>query len=136
MFFVVFFVFTVFLSFGDLPRHQKGVHRSRFSPIGGVLVGIWGPPWEFLTASWATKRPSALLEIYLTPLGHPGGVQGGSQGPSEDGFQTFLDHICCSKGAYLEVITAFSSSVLLLLSSFEIRIVELLSVIMFFNRLF
>ena len=52
-------IFTDFWSFWDLPRHQKGVHRSRFSPIGGVLGGIWAPPYEFLTASWATKRPSA-----------------------------------------------------------------------------
>ena len=49
-------IFTDFWSFWDLPRYQKGVHWSRFSPYGGVLGGIWGRPWEFLKVSWATKR--------------------------------------------------------------------------------
>ena len=66
-----FCIFTDFWSFWDLPRHQKEVHRSCFSPFGGALGAIWGRPWEFLRVSWATKRPRCPQESPRPPQEAP-----------------------------------------------------------------
>ena len=55
--------FTGFLSFWDLPRHQKEVHRSNFSPFGRVLGAIWGRPWELLKVSWAQDGPKSPQDL-------------------------------------------------------------------------
>ena len=56
-------IFTDFWSFWDLPRHQNGVHRSRFPPFWEVLGGIWGRPCELLRASWPQRRPRCPQEL-------------------------------------------------------------------------
>ena len=66
-----FCIFIGFWSFWALPRHQKEVHRSCFSPFGSVLGAIWGRPWEFLRVSWATKRPRCPQESPRPPQEAP-----------------------------------------------------------------
>ena len=62
-----FCIFTDFWSFWDLPRHQKEVHRSNFSPFGRVLGAIWGRPWELLKVSWAQDAPKSPQDLPKRP---------------------------------------------------------------------
>ena len=59
------------LSFWDLPRHQNGVYRFRFSYFWDVLGGIWGRPCELLRASWPPSRPRCPQRA---PKTSPGGL--------------------------------------------------------------